>query len=246
MSEPSTMSRLTSTPTRPWASSASPAAARPPRPHPPAPHRAHQRRGDSSRAEICLQARRRGAPQGAARHADHLPGPLFEPQPPHDAWTPSSARPWSPRDRARRGAPRAGQGAPGPRRPPALVHQPLPARVLGRSAPAPGDRPRPGPQARVHRLRRGGVAPWTSRSRPRSSTSSPTSRTSSSSRTCSSPRPELGREAHLAACGRHVPGPDRRSPMDAIMIRNPNQKQAHRPAAIAVATFRVIGRRRIA
>ena len=65
-----------------------------------------------------------------------------------------------------------GPGAAASRGPRPRLQQPLPARVQRRPAPAHRHRPGPGAQPRADRLRRAGLAPWTSRSRPRSSTCS--------------------------------------------------------------------------
>ena len=89
-----------------------------------------------------------------AADADHLPGPVREPRP-EDADRRQHRRGTAgPRSRRRPRAGSQGRADDGPRRPPAVPRAALPARVLGRPAPAHRDRPGTRPRARPRGLRR--------------------------------------------------------------------------------------------
>ena len=97
------------------------------------------------------------AARAGARHADHLPGPLRQPEPAHDRGRHrrrGAHHPQADEDGARIRRPhRAAAGNRGPeRRPPAAFS----ARVLRRPAPAHRHRACAGGQPQAHRLRRGG------------------------------------------------------------------------------------------
>ena len=127
------------------------------------------------------------AQERPSRDADGLPGPVRLAQPATDG--PRRHRRGLARASRRRAAEpvdRRGQGADGPRRAQPRLLGPLPAPVLGRSAPAHRDRPRPRAAARSSSSATSPSRRWTSRCRRRCSTCSTTCRTIWASPTCSS------------------------------------------------------------
>ena len=103
------------------------------------------------------ELRRPAAAAAAPGDADGLPGSLREPEPAqarrHDHRRPAE----DPQARRREGAEGAGGGAARDGGPLAGALQPLPARVLGRPAPADRHRPRARPAAEADRRRRAGL-----------------------------------------------------------------------------------------
>ena len=99
-----------------------------------------------------------GAAAGTARHPDRLPGPVRLAQPAHDGRATSSASRCAIhgnfRGRERKAARRR---AAADRRPEPRARQPLPARVLGRTAAAHRHRPRARAQPELRRARRAGL-----------------------------------------------------------------------------------------
>ena len=91
----------------------------------------------------------------ALADADRVPGPVRLAQPAHvGAAADRGGADRQPHRRQRPRAVRAGQGGAARRRPARHHHLALPARVLRRAAPAPGDRPGDRARARVHPARR--------------------------------------------------------------------------------------------
>ena len=111
-------------------------------------HRADGRPGGARRRRRdCSRGNR--APQGPARHADRVPGPVLVARSArHDRGDDRGATRGAPRS-ARQGARRAGRRAPRPSRSRRAPAAPLPARVLGRAAPAHRDRACPSRSTRA-------------------------------------------------------------------------------------------------
>ena len=99
----------------------------------------------------------RGEMNSAAQgHADRLPGPVRLAQPAHAHPRHRRRGAQDPRHRHRGRAQEARRRAARDRRPQLRARRALPARVLGRAAPAHRHRPRPGAQPQAHHPRRAG------------------------------------------------------------------------------------------
>ena len=112
-----------------------------------------RRRGAARRARHRPSRGRRAAGVPAA-DADDLPGPAGEPQPADDGGLDHRRAARRAREAVARRPAGAGARADGRGRAQPALRQPLPARVLGRPAPAHRHRPGAGAQPEVHRLRR--------------------------------------------------------------------------------------------
>ena len=174
------------------------------------PDHAHRRGGVVRRPGHQRLSKGKRPGRDAPALPDRLPGPVRLAQPPHD-----------------RGG-HAGRTAQGPLRPrprPAIDErvadllrtvglapehtQPLPARVLGRAAPAGRHRPGAGPRARADRARRAGVRARRVHPGRRGQPAAAAAGRAGARLRVHRPRP-VGGPPHLDAGGGHVPGQDRR------------------------------------
>ena len=134
--------------------SASRAAARAPRAAPSCSSTSRPPARSTSSARDLTKLERRRAAQDAPRDADDLPGSVRQPEPAHDGRQHHRRAAGDPQPGARAREAGARPGAAADRRPEPVLRQPLPARVLGRPAPAHRHRPRAGGAAELHRVRR--------------------------------------------------------------------------------------------
>ena len=177
------------------------------------------RRPDPVRGRGHHRTKRRRPQGAAARNADDLPGPVLLAEPAQERGLDHRRAVRDPRAAQGRGrAQEARAGADGQRRPQPRALQPLPARVLRRSAPADRGGARDRARAQAAGRRRTGV-------RARRLDPGPGSEPAARAAARDGPDPDLhrprslGRAPHVRPRGGHVPGQDRRARAQRIPVR---------------------------
>src|SRR5262245_34624284 len=209
--------------------------------HPPA--RAADERADHLRGPRPDAPRPAPAAAGAPPHAGHLPGPLQLAQPADDGRPDHRGALGCLRDRADPARARGpGEGAARPRWAPTGHGPSLPARAVGRPAPAGGDCPGPGHGAEPDHLRRAGVR---ARRVDPGADHQPARGAAGRVRPhlpLRGPRP-VGRAPHLRPRRGDVPGQDRRDHRPEVPLRG-SAAPVHEGPALRGADSRPGGRGR--